>query len=245
MTSRTRHFEASDVDPTLAASLDSLDGATNYHDWIVELVRPSLAAPILELGAGHGTFTESFAEIGEVDAVEPGSHASGVLGERFADHAAVSVIEGFVTDLPVAERYRSAVAVNVLEHIEDDAEAVAAIHERLVPGSRMTLWVPAFELLYSPFDHELGHHRRYRRPQLEQIVRDAGFESIESRYVNLPGWFSWLVVTRLLRQRPTAGPLLRVFDRVIVPITRAVEARVRVPFGQSILLVATKPTTPR
>ena len=68
----TRSFDADEVHATLTSTLDSLDDAENYRNWIVDLARPHLAGPILEVGAGHGTFTESFAAFGAVTAVEAG-----------------------------------------------------------------------------------------------------------------------------------------------------------------------------
>ena len=229
------------VDATLASTLDTLDDAVNYLSWIVELARPHLTGPILELGAGQGTFTSSFADISAVHAVEPGDYACSVLGARFAQDDRVAVTCGMVDELPSGPQYGSAVMVNVLEHIEDDFGAVSQIADRLRPGAHLVVWVPAFMFLYSQFDHELGHHRRYRRGRLNDVMTRAGLEVVESRYVNLPGWFSWLLITRLLRQRPTSGPLVKLFDRYLVPVTRAVETRIRPPLGQSILIVAQKP----
>ncbi len=229
-----------DVDATLTSTLDTLDDAVNYLAWIVSLIAPSLRAPILEVGAGHGTFTESFAQHGSVRSVEPGRHASSVLATRFADDERVSVTSGFVSDVPVEEVFGTAVMINVLEHIEDDLGSLVELHERLESGGHLAIWVPAFEFLYSDFDRKLGHHRRYRRNGLRSIVRDAGFDVLDCSYVNLPGWFSWLIVTRLLRQEPTAGPLVKIFDRFVVPVVRRIESRFTPPFGQSILLIARK-----
>ena len=78
-----RAFDQVGVDATLASTLHSLDDAENYRNWIVELVSPYLAGPILEVGAGHGTFTEAFAAFGDVTAVEPDTYAAGLLAERY------------------------------------------------------------------------------------------------------------------------------------------------------------------
>ena len=64
--STDRAFDQHEVDATLASTLDSLDDAENYRNWIVELASPYLAGPILEVGAGHGTFTDAFAAFGDV-----------------------------------------------------------------------------------------------------------------------------------------------------------------------------------
>lgn len=227
------------VDQTLASTLDTLDDAVNYMRWIVDLARPALADPILEVGAGHGTFTGSFADIAAVHAVEPGDHSSAVLAARFVDDSRVTVTAGVVEDLPETPVFGSAVMINVLEHIEDDIGALRGIRARLRPGGSIAIWVPAFQVLYSDFDHKLGHHRRYRKAGLREVVEAAGFRIDDIRYVNAPGFFSWLLITRLLKQEPTAGALVTIFDRFVVPVVRWVESKVAPPFGQSILVIAT------
>ena len=92
-------FDPDQVDATLASTLDSLDDAENYRNWIVDLARPHLVGPILEVGAGHGTFTESFATIGEVTAVEPGGYAAEVLASRYAHDERVTAVDGVVADV--------------------------------------------------------------------------------------------------------------------------------------------------
>ena len=83
--STDRDFDQVEVDATLASTLDSLDDAENYRNWIVELASPYLAGPILEVGAGHGTFTEAFAAFGDVTAVEPDTYAAGLGAERYRE----------------------------------------------------------------------------------------------------------------------------------------------------------------
>ena len=71
--------------------------------------------------------------------------------------------------------------INVLEHIDDDQGVLRSISDRLEPGGHVAIWVPAFTLLYSPFDAKLGHVRRYRRRQLEADVTGAPVTTSSSR----------------------------------------------------------------
>jgi len=236
-----RAFDQFEVDATLASTLDSLDDAENYRNWIVELASPYLAGPILEVGAGHGTFTEAFAAFGDVIAVEPDAYAAGLLADRYRGDGRVTSLAGVVDDVASVPAFGSAVMINVLEHVADDHAALAAVSDRLRPGGHLVIWVPAFQFLYSRFDEKLGHERRYTKGQLDGDVRRAGYEVVDARYVNMPGWFSWLLMVRLARQEPTSSFTVRVFDKCIVPVVRFIENRIRMPFGQNVLLIARKP----
>lgn len=230
---------------TLRATLDSIDAASSYADWVVSHADPVLGDLVLEIGAGVGTLTPRLLSSGgpqrRVHACEPDPVLAAVLSERFEDDPRVVVEQRPVQDLPDSTAFDSAVFVNVLEHIPDDVGALEAAYRVLRPGGHVYVYSPAFELLMSPFDREIGHCRRYRLPELGAKARRAGFEVETLRYANLPGWFAWLLVARVLGKNPTDGGLAGVYDRRFVPATRWVEARVKPPFGQSALVVARKP----
>ena len=220
-------------DAELAETLDNLDAATNYAEWIVALMAPYLSGRILEVGAGHGTFTELLARFGPVTATELSERAVAVLEERFAGSERITVRRAADRH---DEPFDSAVLVNVLEHIDDDVGALSALRDELRPGGRVLVYAPAFNALYSRFDAAVGHYRRYTRGTLERTMEDAGLEVVDARYVNAPGALAWYIVATRLGGRPTEGWLTRLYDRAAVPVVRVVERRVRPPFGQSLLV---------
>jgi SAM-dependent methyltransferase len=241
----SQHFETTtgfdEADEELSASLDNLDDAHNYASWIVELMSPYLRGDIIEIGAGHGTMVERLTPHGSVTASELSERAAQLLRERFAGRPEIQVVEGTAEQVMGTERYDTAVLINVLEHIPDDLGALEAIYEGLRPGGRVAIFVPAHEALYSPFDHQIGHQRRYRRSLLAQTLTRAGFEIDELRYINFPGVLAWFVVARLLKQKPTHSTMATAFDKVAVPVLRRVEKRWSMPIGVSLLAIGRRP----
>jgi SAM-dependent methyltransferase len=151
------------------------------------------------------------------------------------------VLHGDVATVIEGRSFDSVVLVNVLEHIEDDAAALRDILTGLRPGGTVVLFVPAFQALYSEFDRLVGHYRRYRKGELAALVRGAGFEVVESRYVNCIGALAWWVVARQLGRFPKSRSAMRAYDRTVVPVIRAVESRWTPPFGQSVLCIGRRP----
>jgi SAM-dependent methyltransferase len=232
-------FSAADAE--LASNLDNLDDADNYAGWIFELIEPHLGAEVLEIGAGHGTFTEMLARKAKrVVASDLSERCISRLRERFSGAQSVEILHGSVESAAAHGPFDSVILINVLEHIEDDDGALAELGQLLRPGGRIILWVPAFSLLYSDFDRRIGHYRRYRRPGLRTQLSDAGFEVRDIRYVNAVGAVAWLVLARLLRRTPTHGAPVKVFDRYFVPVLKRLERRWQPPFGQSVLAVAVR-----
>ncbi len=237
-----RIAQFSEADVQLADTLDSLDDSVAYTAWIFDLVEPFLGPTVLEVGAGHGTFTQRLArDERAVVATDLSERCVKVLEDRFTDVASVEVVSGSIEAGAERGPFAAAVLINVLEHIEDDEEALRHLVALLEPGGRLILWVPAFELLFSDFDRKIGHHRRYRLPGLRDRISRAGLEVLDIRYVNPIGALGWFVIARLLRRDPVGGGPAKFFDRYLVPVLRAVERRVRPPFGQSIFVAAIRP----
>lgn len=226
-----------EADRELARTLDALAEADNYADWIVEMARPHLGASILELGAGHGTVTGRLARHGTVTACDLSERCVETLLDRYGGNNGVEVLHAGVDQAVQGRTFDSAVLVNVLEHIEDDNGALRSIRAGLRPGGTLVLFVPAFEALYSDFDRMVGHYRRYRRDDLAAKVAGAGFDVLESRYVNAAGAVAWWVIARRLRRFPRSAAVVRAYDRTVTPAVRRLEARWTPPFGQSVLCV--------
>lgn len=220
--------------------LEDLASAHNYRRWIVDLSLPWLGDNPLEVGSGLGHYAEDWARAGvRITASEADQSRLAALDQRFRAHPHVDVRELAVPIREAAE-HSAVVAINVLEHIEDDVAALRAFAGLTGEGGRVVLFVPAFMWALGAFDREIGHFRRYTKPTLRRTLEAAGLQVERLHYVNSLGLLAWLLVVRLLGQRPKEGLLLRVFDGVVVPVLRWLESRWRPPFGQSLFAVARK-----
>ena len=160
--------------------------------------------------------------------------------QRFAGDPRVRVRDvDLVT--PYEGSHSALVALNVLEHIEDDIGALSAAHRLLRPGGKVVMFVPAFPFAMSRFDRAVGHYRRYRRASLTRAFDAADLTMERIHYVNAPGLLAWFVGMRLLRMTPQDGWSVRLWDRFVIPVARAFESRVRPPFGQSLFAVGSVP----
>jgi SAM-dependent methyltransferase len=232
-------------------TLESLASAVNYHAWLTDLVEPYLGEAPVELGSGLGDYAQTWSAAPgrTVTVTDADPSRAQHLTRRFASHPQVRVQSLDITH-PYPGKHSCLVAVNVLEHIDDDVGALRAAHTLVRPGGFVVMFVPAFGLAMSRFDRAVGHVRRYTTRSLRATFTTAGLDVERIHYVNAPGLAAWFVGMRLLRMTPHDGPTVRLWDRIVVPAARAVESRVRPPFGQSVFAVgrvpdASSPTRPR
>jgi SAM-dependent methyltransferase len=223
-------------------TLEALASAVNYHGWLTDLAVRHLGDHPLELGSGLGDYASTWLAAGvpEITVTEVDPGRLGVLHDRFRDDRRVHVRLLDVLDPPPAE-HSAFVAFNVLEHIPDDVRALRGAARLVRPGGNVVVFVPAFEFAMSRFDRAVGHVRRYTRAQLRTTLEAAGLVVDDVRYVNAPGLLAWFVGMRLLNMTPGDGPLLRLWDRVVIPTARTLEQRFGAPFGQSVFALAHVP----
>lgn len=225
-----------------SSTLESLASAVRYHDWLTALALPYLGEHPVELGSGLGDYAATWLEKGvpRITVTDADPTRLSVLHDRFDGDPRVDV-QGLDVFDPPAANFSSYVAYNVLEHIEDHVGALRAAHTLVAPGGAVIMFVPAFEFAMGEFDLAVGHVRRYRLATMRAAYEQAGLTVERLHYINAPGLLAWFVGMRLLKMTPGDRPLVRVWDRMVVPVARSVEKRLTPPFGQSVFVVGRVP----
>jgi len=220
-------------------TLELLESATRYNDWLASKLTPFLGDNNFELGAGHGTLTALVARDRRVVASEPSATGRAVLSERFASNPRVPTVIADVAELPELETFDCVYSANVLEHVADDVALIRRTARVLRPGGHFVAVVPAGDWLYSPFDAAVGHHRRYGhadriRLSAELAAGSTRLKLAAYRTFNPIGALGWFLRMRLLkRSRIPEGDIKR-FDN-LVPFLRQLD-HLPFGFGQNLLI---------
>ena len=225
--------------------LEDASGANQerYRAYQFELISQHCGPTVLEVGAGLGEFASRFCNLRRhvVTDVDPACVSS--MAQRFQHRPEVETRQLDLTrgDFAIQRTVSTVVAINVLEHIEEDRLALRGLATMVDPGGRIVLWVPGYERLYGDFDRRVGHVRRYTPNTLRSAIVGAGLTPGAVRPVNLLGGIAWWLTVRRGGVRAQRPSLLRMYDRLVVPSTRLLERTLTPPFGQSVLGVAVVP----
>jgi SAM-dependent methyltransferase len=219
-------------------NLELMQEAANYNRHLASLIEGQLRRGdrVLDFGAGLGTFAIPLRE-GGVDLACVEADAQLAVRLRRLEVPTVATLAE-VPDGSVDLVY----TLNVLEHIADDAATVTALAGKLRPGGRLIVYVPAFPILFSAMDRKVGHLRRYRRGRLTALVAGAGLRVERAVHVDSLG-FAASLLYRLVGS--DAGDIneaaLRTYDRLVFPLSRALDAVVGRWVGKNLLVIAVKP----
>ncbi len=165
---------------------------TRLARWLLRSERVLAPARLLDAGCGWGS---TFLAL-ESDGYQiTGSDISRQMLERLDGEQRRLAVCDLTQATPVNETFEAVLAMDVIEHIDDDVAAARQLHRFLRPGGLLILSVPARPELYGEFDSVQGHRRRYTADALKTTLESAGFTSIRVL------WWGQLIYFLIRRQR--------------------------------------------
>lgn len=200
-------------------------------------------ARILEAGCGNGANLSLLARFGTVSAFEPFDDDRRRAEARGSAHVLHGSLPGQVPFRD--ERFDVVLALDVIEHVEDDRASLRELAHRLTPGGHLVVTVPAHPFLWSRHDVRNGHHRRYTTRSLLRVVRAAGLQPVRWSHFNFL-LFPIVAAVRIAGRHVgadgagTSVPPAVVNDALttIFGLERRLIPHVGWPYGVSLLVVA-------
>jgi len=200
---------------------------------------------ILDIGCGTGALMAELQSFGEVYGVDPSEKAIMFCQAR----GLWNVTRGSVTNIPYPDDYFDVIlALDVLEHIEDDEKGISETRRVLKPGGISIIFSPAFNFLWSVTDELSEHYRRYTLNEIRSKLATGGFSILQSSYFNTFLFLPILAIRLTVRlfQIPVQSENEMVSENVnellykIFHLESQFLPRVRFPFGVSVMVVCRK-----
>lgn len=155
--------------------LESLKVKSNFHP-----------KNCLEIGCGTGNVISKIQDRFEVFGLDFSEKAVNFCKERGLTNVEISDITQ-LKELPFKRKFDTVLALDVLEHLDDDVAVMKKIQEILSPDGKFIITVPAHKFLWSSHDEALNHRRRYHIQELKGKLESVGYNiELFSYYVMAP-----------------------------------------------------------
>ena len=198
-------------------------------------------ARILDVGCGAGLFFDALEQFGRVEGVESDPIPVAQSG-KWRSRIHMGELETFKSD----KAFDVILALDVVEHIRTPAVMLRNAARLLAPHGHMVITTPAFNWLWTSHDRLNHHVKRYTALEMQTLIREAGLDPIDTRYL-----FQSLVVPKLLvRTMEALRPVPPSVPKIPpASLNHALETWFRaehaiagwLPFGSSVMSVASVP----
>jgi len=203
---------------------------------------------VLDVGCGTGLLLEALRPFAQPVGVDFSPLATNYCRQRGLQRLVCARVEA----LPFAhERFDLILALDLFEHIDDDAGLLRELWRVCRPGGNLMITVPAYRFLWSDHDEALHHRRRYTRDSLLRLIRATDFEIVRfSSAITMmfPPIAAFRLTQKLFKPRGAPKthliPLPRLVNRFLIEMLK-LEARwlrhFNLPFGVSLVALLRKP----
>lgn len=226
-------------------TLQSISRARTFNKWIYDTIFPYLKGPILELGSGIGNISNYILkDFSDVSLSDYNPEYCSILKAKFRHNKNLnSVLSINLQDQNfkknnshLKESFNTIILLNVIEHLRDDRLCVDYCSFLLKRGGNLIILAPAYKLLFSKFDSDIGHYRRYTVRSLSRLINNNDFNFLHTQYFNFLGMVGWLLFNKILAKRRLSESSMSTFDK-LVPIAKILDYLVLKKIGVSTIVI--------
>ena len=165
-----------------------------------------------------GSFTKTYLNRNmNVTLSELDSNLLNILKKSFNHNDNVSIIEKYTKN--IEKKFETILYISVLEHIKDDKDEIDTALSKLKKGGYLIICVPAHNYMYSKFDKEIGHYRRYSIGFFKDLKLNQA--SVQKCYfLDSTGWLIYFLNKIFFKNEdyPSKFKVL-IWDRLFVPFS--------------------------
>ena len=217
--------------------LEIFDKAVIFQKYIHWLIKKYIKNKTLEVGAGLGSFTKTYINnVENINLTEIDQGNFDVLKNKFNDQK-IKVFSKKIQDID--DMFDTVIYLNVLEHIEKDVDEIDFALSKCKKDGYLVILVPAHQKLYSNFDREIGHFKRYDKNFFKRNYKNAELKKLI--YVDAMGYFLYFLNKILFSKESYPSSIkVQIWDKLFTPITFFIDLITGYKFGKNILCIIKK-----
>jgi 2-polyprenyl-3-methyl-5-hydroxy-6-metoxy-1,4-benzoquinol methylase len=218
--------------------LEIFDKAVFWRKYIYILVKKYLKDDLLEVGAGIGSFSNNYKnKINNITLTELDKENIKQLKKKFK-RTKIKIKSKYTSK--INKKFNSILYMNVLEHIKNDKKEINTSLSKLNKNGYLVILVPAHNELYTKFDKEIGHFRRYKINFFKKL-KLKNSTIIKLHYLDCLGYFLYYL-NKIFFKNEIYPSKVKIFiwDKFFTPITFFLDKFLNYKFGKNVLCIIKK-----
>ena len=218
--------------------LEFFDNSKNFRLYQLQLIKKYLIGHIAEVGPGNGGNLYHYINTPKkIDLYEPSNKHYLKLKKNFKKTKKISFYNKVFSG---NKKYDSILYLDVIEHIKDDKKEILKALKLLKKRGHLILNVPAFSHLYSNFDRDVGHYRRYSKNDFKKIMNNIPFKKIDFIYYDSVGYLLSLLSKIFVSNYKKNFEKKIKFWNSLIWISKIFDLIILRSFGKSLLVIIRK-----
>lgn len=218
--------------------LEIFDKAVLWRKYIYFLVKKYIKNDLLEVGAGIGSFTKNYKNnLKNITLTELDKQNIKRLKKRFKG-SKIKIKAKLTSKLN--GKFNSILYMNVLEHIKNDKKEINISLNKLNKKGYLIILVPAHNELYTKFDKEIGHFRRYKVNFFKKL-KFKNARIVKLQYLDCLGYFLYYLNKIFYKNEiyPSKAKIF-IWDKFFTPLTFFFDRFLNYRFGKNVLCIIEK-----
>ena len=217
--------------------LKFFDDSKNFRNYQLKLINKYIKGHIAEVGPGNGANLSCYLKYPKkIDLYEPTKQLYLNLKKKFKKNKKIFTYNKKL----FTKKNKYILYLDVLEHIKDDKKEIIKALKSIRKNGYLIINVPAYSHLYSNFDRDIGHHKRYEKKDIRIILRSLKFKKVYLTYYDSIGYILALL------SKLSSSDYKKKFEQKIkmwdflIPISKFIDFLTCNLFGKSLLIVIKK-----
>lgn len=227
----------------------SMQGQTeNYFRWNLNIFPIEKNKRILDLGSGPGMYLRQIMAYAPSFYMAVDNNATYLEQIRLAFEKRpgcktlqLDLTDPMIADLLGGYSFDYVLFFDVLEHMEDEKQALRNIHNLMKSCRTRVLFlrVPALQFIYGTNDRAIGHYRRYSAKSLMKLLESCSFQVDLIRYQNFIAIPLWYIIGNVFKRALAVSNAEGSIFNHMVPAIRFMETVIHPPIGLSLYCICT------
>jgi phospholipid N-methyltransferase len=217
--------------------LKYFDKALNFREYQFLLIKQYIGKVVAEVGPGNGVNLKIYQPLAKkIYLFEPSNIFIKKLNKY--KNKKIQIVNSVFKK--AKNKYDTIIYLDVLEHIKNDSKEIFNAYNSLKKNGYLIINVPAFQHLYSSFDKDLMHFKRYEKKDFKKIFNSLKIYSYKMIYFDSLGYFLSLLSKIFIKNYKTKfGSKILIWNKLI-PLSIFLDRLFLNNFGKSLIVFVKK-----